>query len=133
MYLCISGLLMVFNSLHSSACWVWTTGECRDYRIAYGLLAIICVIGMLDTFINDVLSDRWGVESLMNHRTSIYMTMAAINISFVYVATAQQVETDALLRNILDAAVAVYASVRDVQLRYVQPRKESGGNVQQSL
>lgn len=123
LYVCASGLLsahFAFISPH-----IFGPGDDSGRLLAMLLFVTTCAVGALDTIINDVLSERWTVQWAKGWRNEGYIALAIANLAMIFVAVSRGSEGEYLIRFGLDAAAAVYVAFRDVQLRFVQPRKES--------
>lgn len=117
-YLCVSG------AVSATAGYVNQSTE-SAYLWAFALLLGFSLLGLADTVVNDILGNRWLMPSVEKRRHDGYLTLAAANLAFVFVAVRQDHESVALLRYVLDAAMCAYVAFNDVKLRFIDPKKES--------
>lgn len=127
-YLCLSGTLTAIAILRLGA-GVFAAEDFTAQAVAALLLLTICTLGVADTLVNDVFSDRWKLEWSKSWRHDGYVALAVANLALIFVAANRGVEGEFLFRFALDAAMAVYVAFRDIQLRYVEPRQESRTHV----
>lgn len=123
-YLCTSGILSSAVLLQGGTN-VFSVQDYTARGIAALLLLTVCVLGILDAFVNDVLSDCWRIEWSQSWRHDGYLALAVANLSLIFVAASRDAGGEYLLRFALDGVMATYVAFRDIQLRFLEPRKES--------
>lgn len=123
LYVCASGILSAHFAYVSPH--IFQLGDDSGRTWSALLMLTTCIIGVLDTIINDVLGERWQLQWAQGWRNEGYIVLAVANLAMIYVAVSRGSEGEYLLRFALDAVAAVYVAFRDVHLRFVQPRKES--------
>ena len=122
-YLCLSCVLSAYTVLESPHVFNGTDPVGR--LAAFVILLTLALIGLSDTFINDVLGHRWCLHFTDARRHNGYIMLAIANLALIFVSVNRGTEGSFLLRFALDAAMAIYVAVKDVQLRFIQPRKEN--------
>lgn len=123
MYVCLSSLLsayLLFNGYLA-------VGEVPflDKVVSVLFLACLAAVGLADLIVNDLLSGRWDAKSIKEFRHNGYATLAAANLALIFLAASRGMESALLLRPAIDGFMALYVAAKDVQLRFVDPRKES--------
>ncbi len=122
-YLCRSGMLSaysVFDSPH-----VFAAADTTGRLAALLFMLAVSLLGLFDTFVNDVLSKRWQLRFTDARRHTGYVVFALANLALIFVAVSREAEGAFLLRFALDAAMATYVAFKDVQFRFIEPRKET--------
>lgn len=122
-YLCLSGVLSAYSIVDSTQ--VFSSVDELGRYAAFALLLTVCLLGMFDAVVNDVLGERWQLQWAAGLRHDGYIALSIVNLALIFVAVSRGTEGTHLMRFALDAAVAVYVAFKDVQLRYIEPRKES--------
>lgn len=122
-YLCLSGLLSAFALWDSPH--VFAATEDLGRLMACAALAFVSGMGLLDTLVNDILGSAWCLRYTDRRRHNGYIALAVVNLSLIFVAVNHHNLGMFLGHFILDAAMATYVAVRDVQIRFIQPRKET--------
>lgn len=115
---------LCFSSSLSAALALWNNSTDPLNLAAITLLLAFSLLGVADTVVNDVLSKRWRLPFTEKLRHDGYLTLAVVNLYFIFVAVSNNVVSADLLRYGLDAVVCVYVAFRDVKLRFIDPRKE---------
>ena len=124
MYLCASSALTAYSVVTTPN--VFPSHEGVAQFVAFALLVTICMLGVFDTFVNDVLGPRWALEWSEHWRNHLYLCLSGINLCLIFVIVNRGVaEAADVARYSLDAGMAVYVALRDVQIRFIEPRKES--------
>ena len=123
LYVCVSSLLSAYLLLGGYL----TVGQVTiiDKIVSVCVLAAVAGVGLADVFFNDVLSERWDAKSIKEFLHNGYATLAAANLALSLLAASRGAESALLLRLALDGFMALYVAVKDVQIRFVKPRKES--------
>lgn len=120
LYLCLSGALSGLHLYLNPH--IFTEADAGMRVLAALAFVTTCAIGALDTLINDVFSDRWRLEWAEGWRHHGYIVLAVANLAVIFVAISRGTESTHLARFALDAFMAVYVALRDVQIRFVEPR-----------
>jgi hypothetical protein len=123
LYVCLSSLLssyLLYNGYLS-------VGHVTvvDKLLAVAALALVATIGLTDLLVNDLLSERWDAKSIKEFRHNGYATLAAANLALIYLAASRGTESALLIRLAIDGFMSLYVAIKDVQIRFVDPRKES--------
>ena len=84
LYLCASGALsahFAYSSPH-----IFSASDEHGRWLALLLFVTTCIVGALDTVINDVLSERWRLQWAKGCRNEGYIVLALANIALIFVA-----------------------------------------------
>lgn len=129
-YLCLSGMLSAYTVFESPHVFNGTdhTGRLAAFVVLLG----VSLVGLFDTLINDVLGKRWVLQFTDSRRHNGYIVLAIVNLALIFVSVSQGTEGSFLLQFALDAAMATYVAIKDVQIRFIQPRKENLSNADHS-
>ncbi len=105
LYLCLDIMVTAMIALFSafSLNRIAFTGNFGLF--ALGLLVTLAIIGLLDVFLNDLMSERW--HAARHHRWMIYMGMALIFGAFIYANLNNPLLIALLIRYFLCVMVAL--------------------------
>lgn len=119
-YLSLDVLTTVFITLFSafSLNRIAFTSLSGDFGfVGVGLLAVFGVLGLLDAIINDVLPDRYHIHWARHNRWWIFMGMALVFVTFIYVNATNHLLTALLVRYLLSASGAICLAAFDLMER----------------
>lgn len=125
LYLCASGLTTALVSIFDDQSPLPHTVLTSQGWLGVLLLAFLCLFGIADVIVNDVMSSKWSIPCAALWRNDGYLALAAVNIAFVFALASKNSEGWFMLRYIIDALAAAYTGYKDVQIRYIQPRQEA--------
>lgn len=121
-YVCASSALSAYLVLGGGSIFPETDAAGR--LAAFALLFAVAFLGVFDTIINDVLGHDWRLGFTLNWRQDGYIALAVANLAMIFVAASRGSEGAHLTRFALDAVMAIYVAMKDVQFRFIEPRKE---------
>ena len=124
-YLCASGLLTASVAVFDPQSPFSIAVSSPSGVLGAALLAALCLFGLADVVINDVMSAKWSLPCAAKWRNDGYLTLAAVNVAFMFAVASKGFEGWFMLRFLLDGLAAAYVGYKDVQLRYITPREKA--------
>lgn len=85
--------------------------------VGVGILAVLAVLALLDVIVNDLLPDRFHLHWARHNRWCIFMGMALVFTTFMYVNATNPMLTALLVRYFLSASGALALAGLDLMER----------------